>query len=90
VTQLQYDAQGEFTSSSTPDGNGSELATTTYGYNGDGEQTSATSPDGNLSGANAGSYTTITAYNADGQKTSVTQAGGSGATVPPPDHQPLA
>jgi RHS repeat-associated protein len=83
VTQLQYNAQGDLTSSSTPDGNGSELATITYAYNGDGEQTSTTSPDGNVSGANAGNYTTITAYNADGQKTSVTQAGGSGATVTP-------
>jgi RHS repeat-associated protein len=83
VTQLQYDAQGDLTSSSTPDGNGSELATTTYAYNADGEQSSTTSPDGNVSGANAGNYTTTTAWNADGQKTSVTQAGGTGATVTP-------
>ena len=83
VTQLAYDAEGDLTSSSTPDGNGSQLATTTYGYDGDGEQTAETSPDGNVSGANAGNYTTVTSYNADGQQTSVTQAGGSGATVTP-------
>ena len=74
---------GDLTSSSTPDGNGSEIATTTYSYDGDGEQTATTSPDGNLSGANAGNYTTTTAYNTDGEKTSVTQAGGTGATVTP-------
>ena len=84
VTQLAYDAQGDLTSSSAPDGNpGGELATTTYGYNGDGQQTSVTSPDGNLSGANAGNYTTVTAWNNDGLKSSVTQAGGQGATVTP-------
>jgi len=37
VTPLAYKAQGDLTSSSTPDGSGSELATT-YGYEGDGEQ----------------------------------------------------
>jgi RHS repeat-associated protein len=81
ITQLQYDAQGDLTSSSTPDGNGSELAATTYAHDGDGEQTSTTTPDGNISGANTGNHTTTTAYNADGQQVSVTQAGGSGATV---------
>ena len=81
VTQFGYDPQGDLISSSTPDGNGSELATTTYTYDADGEQTGTTSPDGNLSGANAGNYTTVTAYNADGQQTSTTQAGGTGATV---------
>ena len=70
-------------SSSTPDGNGTELATTTYAYDGDGEQTSVTSPDGNLAGANAGNYTTLTAYNADGEQTSVTAGGGTGHTVTP-------
>jgi RHS repeat-associated protein len=83
VTQLAYNSSGDLTSSSTPDGNGSEQATTTYAYNGDGEQTATTSPDGNLTGANAGNYTTTTAYNNDGQKTRVTQAGGTGATVTP-------
>ena len=83
VTQLAYNTAGDLTSSSTPDGNGSQVATTTYGYDGDGERTSTTSPDGNISGANAGNYTTVTAYNNDGQKTTVTQAGGSGATVTP-------
>jgi RHS repeat-associated protein len=84
VTQLGYNAQGDETSTSTPDGNaGGEAAATTYGYNSDGQQTSATSPDGNLTGANAGNYTTVTAYNVDGQKTSETEAGGSGATVTP-------
>jgi RHS repeat-associated protein len=83
VTQLAYDSAGDLTSSSTPDGNGTQAAETTYAYNGDGEQTSVTSPDGNLSGANAGNYTTITAYNADQQKTSVTHGGGTGHTVTP-------
>ncbi|HVB45892.1 MAG TPA: RHS repeat-associated core domain-containing protein [Streptosporangiaceae bacterium] len=83
VTQLAYDAQGDLVSSSAPDGNGSQIATTTYTYNGDGQQTSVTSPDGNLAGGNAGNFTTVTAYNSDGQKTSVTQAGGQGATVTP-------
>jgi RHS repeat-associated protein len=83
VTQLAYSSAGDLTSSSTPDGNGSELATTTYSYDGDGEQTATTSPDGNISGANAANYTTVSAYNADGEKTSVTQGGGSGATVTP-------
>jgi RHS repeat-associated protein len=83
VTQLQYNAQGDLTSSSPPDGNGSERATTTYAYDGDGEQTSQVAPDGNLSGANAGNFNTVTAYNADGQQTSVTQAGGQGASVTP-------
>ena len=83
VTQLGYDAAGDVTSTSTPDGNGSENALTTYVYDADGEQTSTTAPDGNVSGGNAGNYTTVTAYNADGQKTSVTQAGGPGATVTP-------
>ena len=81
VTQLAYDPAGDLTSSSTPDGNGSQLATTTYAYDADGEQTSETLPDGNVSGANAGNYTTVTAYNADGQKTSASVADGSGATV---------
>jgi RHS repeat-associated protein len=83
VTQLAYNSSGDLTSSSTPDGNGSEVAKTTNSYDGDGEQTSTTSPDGNLSGANPGNYTTTTAYNADGQKASVTQGGGTGATVTP-------
>ena len=81
VTQLAYDSAGDLTSTSTPDGNGTEVATTTYAYDGDGEQTSAVSPDGNLSGANTGNYTTVTAYNADAEKTSVTQGGGTGHTV---------
>jgi RHS repeat-associated protein len=83
VTQLAYDSVGDLTSSSTPDGNGTEVATTTYAYDGDGEKTSTTAPDGNLSGANAGNYTTVTAYNADGEKTSVTLGDGSGYTVTP-------
>jgi RHS repeat-associated protein len=83
VTQLQYNSSGDLTGSSTADGNGSEVATTTYAYNGDGEKTSETSPNGNLAGANAGNYTTITAYNSDGKQTSVTIAGGPGATVTP-------
>jgi RHS repeat-associated protein len=83
VTQLAYDSPGDLISSSTSDGNGTEIATTTYAYDADGEQTSTTPPDGNLSGANAGNYTTATAYNADGEKITVTQAGGTGVTVTP-------
>jgi RHS repeat-associated protein len=83
VTQLAYDSVGDVTSSSTPDGNGSEVATTTYAYDSDGEQTSTTLPDGNLSGANAGNYTTVTAWNSDGQRTSVSQGVGSGHSVTP-------
>ena len=83
VTQLAYNSAGDLTSSSAPDGNGSQTAQTTYGYDGDGEQTSTTSPDGNLSGANAGNYTTVTTYDPDGEKKAVTQAGGSGATATP-------
>jgi RHS repeat-associated protein len=83
VTQLTYDSAGDLTASSTPDGNGAELATTTYSYNGDGEQTSTITPKGNLSGANAGNYTTVTAFNDDGEQTSVIQADGSGATATP-------
>jgi RHS repeat-associated protein len=81
VTQLGYDSAGDLTSSATPDGNGTEVATTAYAYNGDGEQTRQTLPDGNLSGANAGNYTTVLGYNTDGEKTSVSVADGSGATV---------
>ena len=83
VTQLAYDSYGDLVSSSTPDGNGSELATTTYTYNADGQQTSTTSPKGNLSGADAADYTTTTTYNADGQPTVVTTGAGSGSTVTP-------
>ena len=39
VTQLAYDSDGDLTSSSTPDGNGTQVAETTYTYDGDGEQT---------------------------------------------------
>ena len=42
VTQLAYDSAGDLASSSTPDGNGSQMATTTYTYNADGEQTAIT------------------------------------------------
>jgi RHS repeat-associated protein len=83
VTQLGYNAQGDLTSSSTPDGNGSELATTTYSYNGDGEQLTEVAPDGNVSGGNAGNYTTGTAWNADGEQSSVTLGGGTGFTDTP-------
>jgi RHS repeat-associated protein len=83
VTQYTYNSQGDRTSMSWPDGNGSETAKTTVAYDADGEQTSTTSADGNLPGANAGNYTTVTAYNADGRQTSVTKAGGSGATATP-------
>jgi YD repeat-containing protein len=83
VTQLGYDTAGDLVSSSIPDGDGTQVARTTFGYDGDGEQTSEVSPDGNLPGANAGNYTTIAAWNADAEKTSQTEGGGSGATVTP-------
>ena len=83
VTQLAYNSFGYLTSSSTPDGNGSDAAKTTYAYNGDGRANSVTSPDGNLTGANAGNYTTTYTYGVDQQETSVTQGGGGGATVTP-------
>jgi YD repeat-containing protein len=83
VTQLGYDWAGDLTSSSTPDGNGSQAATTTYGYDSYGEQTSTVAPDGNVSGANAGNYTTVTGYDADGRKTMMSLADGSGGTVNP-------
>ncbi len=69
VTQLGYDSAGDLTSSATPDGNGTELATTTYAYDADGEQQTEVSPDGNVAAGNAGNYTTTTGYNADGQAT---------------------
>jgi RHS repeat-associated protein len=82
VTQLGYDSAGDLTSSSTPDGNGSQVAETTYSYDGDGEQTASVAPDGNLSGANADNYTTTTAYDSDGETTSTTEAGGTGGSGP--------
>ena len=45
VTQLAYNSVGDLTSSAAPDGNGSQIATTTYAYDGDGEQTSTTVPE---------------------------------------------
>jgi RHS repeat-associated protein len=81
VTQLGYNSAGDLTSSATPDGNGSEVATTTYAYDSDGEQTSTTAPDGYLTGANTGNYTTVTAWNSDAEKTSVSQGDGSGHSV---------
>ena len=82
VTQLAYDSAGDLTSSTTPDGNGSQLAETTYSYDGDGEQTATVVPDGNLSGANVDNYTTATAYDSDGEVTSTTEAGGTGGSGP--------
>jgi RHS repeat-associated protein len=83
VTQLAYNAQGDLASSSTPDGNGSEQAKTTFTYDSDGEQLTQVAPDGNLSGANAGNYTTATVWNNDGQHTSITQGGDTGYTDTP-------
>jgi trimeric autotransporter adhesin len=83
VTQLSYNSMGDLTSSSTPDGNGTEIAKTTYTDNGDGEQLTTVAPDGNVSGANAGNYTTTTAWNADDKQTSVTKGNGSGYTDTP-------
>jgi RHS repeat-associated protein len=88
VTQLTYDPQGDLLSSSKPDGNGSEIATTKYAYDGsgaasDGDLVSQTSPDGNLPGANKGDFTTVTTYNLDGDPTQVSVGGGTGHTVTP-------
>jgi RHS repeat-associated protein len=83
VTQLGYDSQGDLTSTSAPDGNGTEVATTTYAFDGDGEQTSTVSPDGNLSGANAGNYTTTTVFDNDGHRKTITEGGGTGYTDTP-------
>jgi RHS repeat-associated protein len=83
VTQLAYDAAGDLTSSSVPDGYGSNAVTTTFSYDADGEQVATTSPDGNLPGANAGNYTTTTAYSADGRQVSVSSGSGAGDTVTP-------
>jgi RHS repeat-associated protein len=82
VTQLAYDSAGDLTSSTTPDGNGSQLAETTYSYDGDSEQTATVAPDGNLSGANVDNYTTATAFDSDGEVTSTTEAGGTGGSGP--------
>jgi RHS repeat-associated protein len=82
VTQLAYDSAGDLISSTTPDGNGSQLAETTYSYDGDGEQTATVVPDGNLSGANVDNYTTVTVYDSDGEVTSTTEAGGTGGSGP--------
>ena len=83
VTQLAYNAQGDLDSSSSPDGNGTQLATTTDTYDADGEQLTEVAPDGNVSGGNAGNYTTATAWNADGQESSATLGGGTGNTDTP-------
>ena len=83
VTQLAYNSAGDLTSTATPDGNGTELATTTYTYDADGEQQTEVSPDGNLTGANAGNYTTTTTYNANGDEVTVTQGNGTGFTDTP-------
>jgi YD repeat-containing protein len=82
-TQLQYNSQGNLTYSSTPDGNGSEDATTTFVYDADGEMTSTVSPDGNLSGGNGGNYTISTYYNADGRIYETVVGNGSGHSVTP-------
>ena len=84
VTQYGYNQFGDLTSQSGPDGNGTELATTTSQYDGDGENVSTTSPNGNVSGATpavTANFTTTTAYDADGRVTTTTQAGGSAASV---------
>ena len=83
VTQLGYDSNGDVTSSAIPDGNPSQLATTTNAYDADGNQTSTTAPAGNVSGANAANYSTVTTYDADHEPLVVTLAGGTGSTITP-------
>jgi RHS repeat-associated protein len=81
VTQLSYSASGDLISTSTPDGNAGEFATTTYGYDADGERTTVTLPNGNISGATAADFTTTLAYNDDGELTSFVQGHSGGGTV---------
>ena len=89
VTQLGYDStspnqSGDVVSSAIPDGNGSEVATTTSTYDANGDQVTTTPPDGNLSGATAANFTTTTTFDADGEPTeSVLAASGTGATISP-------
>jgi RHS repeat-associated protein len=82
VTQLGYNSAGDVTSSSIPDGNGSELATTSDTYDANGNELSETAPEGNISGADAANYTTTTTYDADNESLIVTLAGGTGSTIP--------
>ena len=70
-----YDANGDRISPTDPLGN-----ETTSTYDADGELTSATTPNGNVSGATAGSYTTIYAYNDAGQVTKTTDPLGNSTT----------
>jgi RHS repeat-associated protein len=83
VTQLVYNSSGDVTSSAIPDGNGTELATTTNAYDADGNQTSTTAPAGNVSGATAANYTTTTTYDADHEALVSTLARGTGSTITP-------
>src|SRR6202790_1381280 len=83
VTQLVYNSSGDVTSSAIPDGNGTELATTTNAFDADGNQTSTTAPAGNVSGATAANHTTATTYDADHEALVVTLAGGTGSPITP-------
>ena len=83
VTQLVYNLNGDVTSSAVPDGNGTELASTTNAYDADGNQTSTTAPAGNVTGANAANFTTTTTYDADHEALVVTLGGGTGSTITP-------
>lgn len=73
VTQLSYDAAGDTTATSVPDGNTNETATTSRAFDADGEQTTTVAPLGNLPGANTAAYTTTTTYDAAGRTKIVTQ-----------------
>ncbi|MGO8862227.1 MAG: RHS repeat-associated core domain-containing protein, partial [Acidimicrobiales bacterium] len=82
VTQLVYDSAGDVLSSATPDGNSSQLATTSNTYDANGDQITTTPPAGNLSSTPA-NYTTTTTFDADGEPTESVLAAGTGATISP-------
>src|SRR5258708_30755953 len=50
---------------------------TSYGHDAFGNVTSVTKPDGNVSGAAAGSFTTISTYNSDGTLATVKDPDGN-------------
>ncbi len=83
TTTYAYDADGELTSMTTPNGNvtGANAAnfTTTYAYNVGGQMTSQT--QGGSVGSTVTARTTSYAYDGDGNTTSVTDARGYATTT---------